>query len=472
MPDQERYEADARGWLESLPVPPPRLDLDQIVATGRGQVRRRRYLTASGVTATVLAGVVAVPVTVQTWGWGAGTGPGRLPGAPPALACTITELPLPDDLPEEWFQPVWINVGAVDPTGRYVVGDPVTRYVGTDPEQAAWAESAIIRWDGDTPALLPTVGGDATAVDVNADGAVVGNSWDDGQRHGSAWIYDGRPSLLPAPAGYQSVSVAAINRAGDVVGSAYRTEVGGPAAVVVWPAADRDRPRVLASPDGRGIGGVGITDLGIVIGVFENGGGYRWDADGTGSELPFPDGAVGGWIGHVAGGWAVGEAHLPDPVGQQVAPSPSPDDTPHPASPTELPETDPQSPSPVLPSVFSSPPPEESTITVMVRWDLTRGTVAPVPGYEPGGPLRPGEAVHSAVAVSAAGDAVVTDYRDTTVVRDGLPYSLPAPVAGGAARPAAVNDDGTVFVGQVVRRAGPSPQPTDDATAVVWHCPR
>lgn len=470
MPDQERYEADVRGWLDSQAVPPPRLDLDQIVQAGRAQVRRRRYLTASGVTATMLAVAVAVPVTTQAWRTGGGGGPDRLPGAPPALECTVTELPLPDELAEQGLELAWAEVVTVDPTGRYVVTSPGVQSVVPGPERNLAAHSVLIRWDGRAPTVLPT-GTDATAVDVNANGVVVGHDQDGEQDLYHGWVYDRTLVRLPAPEGYRSVLVAGINQAGDVVGSAYRGPED-PTAVVLWPAADRDRPRILDSPGGRGVGAAGITDQGSVLGVFEDeeGGVYRWDAAGAGSELPLLDGASSGWIGQVAGGWAVGEVELPVPADQvETLPTPSgelglPSPTGSPReyrpSSTPVPSTTPPSPRAYQPA----------TITVPVRWDLTSGTVAPVPGYEPGGPLRTGGAEYGAVAVSAAGDAVVTDYQDTTVVRDGQPYSLPVPVAGAVAAPAAVNDDGTVFAGEVVRVGGPSPGPADDLTTVVWHC--
>lgn len=440
MADQQRQEAELRGWLDSVAAPPPRLDLDQIVQTGRAQARRRRHLVAGGAAATVLAVAIATPMAAQAWRSGEGSGPIPPPGGPAAVACEVTELRLPDDLPERGVpDPTTIRIRAMDPTGRFVIAN------GPAGEQAAPdASPVMVRWDGGDPAYLPAPRGTVQAHDVNARGVVVGAGWDGARGYG--WVYDERLRELPAPDGYRRVEVAGINQAGDVAGTAYGAE--DEAAVVVWPADDRDRPRVLPAPAGREIAAVGITDDGTVVGGFADrqSGGYRWDADGVGSELPLPDWATGGGLADVRGDWVVGEAGRTIPT-EQVDPS-----------------SGQRAASDLASLAPSQGPSGQLAVTVPIRWSLTTGVAAEIPGYELDGELLNQGGV-TAVAVNAAGDVVI-GYPGPAVLRDGRPYSLPVPMPLAIAGPVTISDDGTVVAGAAIRPDGTA------SGQLVWHCQR
>jgi hypothetical protein len=452
MADDELYEEQARDWLESVDVPPPRLEVAQIIQIGHRQVRRRRQLAVGG-TAAVLAAVAAIPATVPLLpAGGGGQSPASTPvpgtDAPlPVLACDVTELPLPDEYadPAAEVYPD-VQVAAMDPTGRYIVGNgPYQRHAGgairdTDP-------NGLVLWeDGNPTALTPLYGG-AMATGVNADGVVVGQgSQETGDsRRPYAWIYrDGDMAELPVPEGYAFAEASAINTPGDVVGLVYRNEDGRGRSVVVWPAGDLDRPRVLTGPASPA-SPMWITDHGLVVtqlmaedgGVGWDDGAYLWAPDGTGQELPLPEGATNVAVRGVRGDWVVASATLPAaPVTEPPSPVPSPTSSP-----------------------LTSP-------GVAIRWDLRDLT------------LRVLNAVNSYELsdVNAGGDLL---YGESKVIRDGEPYLLPDPIAEEAITPPdtdysqylyseAISDDGTVIAGWVDINTA------DHSTAaihpVMWRC--
>jgi uncharacterized membrane protein len=434
MADEERYEAEARDWLDGVDVPPPRLEVAQIVQIGRSQVRRRRLLTAGG-TVAALAALAAVPAMVPLLPSGGAPEVGSAPL--PVLDCEVTELPMPDEYAEpedDVFPDVWI--AGMDPTGRYVIGNGPYQWED-DGSTSGYNPNGMVLWEDGNPTAMTAPGdGGSAANAVNADGVVVGDEW----------IYrDGAMSELPVPDGYASVEATAINAAGDVAGMAY-TEDFSSYSVVVWPAGNLDDPHVLAVPD-VSASAEGITDDGTVVGqltverdgAFWEDGGYLWRPDGTRQELRAPADATEVVIGGVRGNWVVGRANLPLP----------------PASVPADPE-----PSPA--------PPPATTYEVTILWDLAAGTFQ----------VRDvGSSSELTTGVSAAGDVL---YEEPMLTRDGETYALPDPIGVGAVVPPdseyaptitteAISDDGSTIVGSVF--INDTPDRTADAThPVIWRC--
>jgi uncharacterized membrane protein len=412
MADQEGYEAQARDWLDSVDVPPPRLEVAQIVQLGRAQVRRRRLLAVGG-TAAVLAAVAAIPAAVPLMPLvGGGQWPGSGPSLP-VLDCDIAELPLPDEITEgvDGGHP-YAAAAAVDPTGRFVVG-------AVEADEPNW----LIRWEDGNPTAISPLRGSAYAADVNADGVVVGYGWGDEPDNYYAWIYrDGDMLELPMPDGYVSAEAVAINAAGDVVGTV--RDDGYRASVVVWPADDLDHPQVLAGPPDMEVTANEITDDGTVIGgVFTptaHDGGYLWAPDGTGQPLPGPVEAVDVTLWAARGGWAAGNALMSVPT--------SDDD------------------------------PGELTVV----WDLSAGTFR----------LHDLGTIATVSDVTAAGDVL---YAEALVLRDGEPYALPHPIREGTVSAPgwfhqayvaadAISEDGSTIVGSV------SFDGSEAVYALMWRC--
>lgn len=430
MIDQDEYAGDVRGWLDSVDVPLSRLDTDQILQAGRFQVRRRRQLAIGGTAAVALATMAAFPAAAQVWQGRAGgppaaVGESPVPAEPLAtLECTVTELPLPDEASgevESGPDPE-VHVQAIDPTGRYVIGNgPTTPTLVQDSSELMprytpdGAPALAIRWDNGQPVVIPALRQAAFPKDVNADGVVVGSGWDEST--GRAWIYrDGGVTELAVPTGYVSTSASAINAGGDVVGEAWGS--GGAHAVVVWQAANPDQPHLLDIPAGERASLVDITDAGLVAGdvgsyvglngVEPTARAYLWGADGVGRTLPVPEGARTAHVSSVRGDWAVGTAWLADPTAG------------------------------------------DGVRAVPVRWDLPAGTVEVLDLGHP--------SLNSAAAVNPAGEVLIAG---SAVIREGEPYALPDPVDEGVIVPPgpiedplvetmATSDDGSMIAGNYI----------------------
>jgi hypothetical protein len=424
---------DAPGWPgDDVEVPPHGLDLDAIVQVGRRQVRRRRMAAAGG-TAAVLAAVVAIPA-MMAWRTSTSGGPtGVWPassGPLPLLDCDATALPLPAEYaePEPETYP-YALLTAMDPTGRYAIGNAYLQRLGNAGDSSV--PDGVVVWDDGRPTMPSPLRGYTEAQDVNPDGVVVGYNSTGGQ----AWIYrDGRVSRLPTPDGYDSAEAKAINAAGDVAGTAAVDD--GSQTMVVWPADDRDNPRVLAAPPGRDVVASGITDDGLVLGEYyaEDQGGdgpagtgvYLWQPDGTRVELPVPDGAYDVLGTAVRGNWAVGTVMVEPEGPQQTAQPPS------------------------------------------LRWDLSIRKLQLVPAT--------GGVPNQVTDVSAAGDLLF--LVPPAVIRGGDAYALPDPVEEGTVTPPdtaydvyvqSISDDGSMIAGNVYFKDAPG-QDAAVAHPVMWRC--
>lgn len=164
---------------------------------------------------------------------------------------------------------------------------------------------------------LPLSGPWERIADVNSSGAAVGTSGDFGSREPWLW-QDGELSVLPTEDGGEAHG---INEQGDVVGVRSDPNLGP--IPVIWPA-DGTGPVDLGLPD-PGIYGfaTAIGDDGTVVGHFTDNGDlsgntkpYVWFPDGTGAELPLPEGIdradVYSEPMDVTGDWATGFLQIPD----------------------------------------------------------------------------------------------------------------------------------------------------------------
>jgi probable HAF family extracellular repeat protein len=135
---------------------------------------------------------------------------------------------------------------------------------------------------------LGSLGGDySEANDVNASGDIVGASFDStGASRATLWPADGSaPRDLGSFNNYRWASAAAINTAGDVVGT---SDNGGDTRITLWPA-DGGAPRDLGTLPGAYLTEVhAINDAGDVIGVSHFTGADRatlWPASGPPRDI-------------------------------------------------------------------------------------------------------------------------------------------------------------------------------------------
>ncbi|MFC6017526.1 hypothetical protein ACFP2T_15090 [Plantactinospora solaniradicis] len=390
--------------VAAVTLPPSRLTADDLLAEGqRARRRRRGRSVAASVGALVLtAGVVVGIGAYLPEGGGGGTTPavgaGPLTPSPTTPAarrpCTVEPLALPHGAVDG-------AVNAGSPNGRYLAGFIRTK---TEPGAPAW-------WNGSRVQRIP-VSGTGEAKGVNDSGTVVGGS---GSR---AWTYaNGKLTKLPLPQGYTAAEANAINDRGQVAGVLFG---GGRVAAAVWHGTGADaRVEVLKAPKG-GAMAFGISDSGIVVGRLNEGGLYRWDAEGRGSRLAPPGGTTHGHVAGAQGEWAYGAADVSSGDGTTPDPQMTRRDD----------------------GVYVSAAPRAA-----VLWDLRTGAASAVGDGQVG-------------AVNARGQLVVNGPDNTVVLRepDGSQRELPLP--DSTSRYAyALSGDGTRIGG------------TSKNQPVRWTCP-
>ena len=130
-------EEQLRDRLEAVDVPPSHLEMDMLVRAGRRRAFRRRAAQAVGGMALVTGVLLAVPSILTRTGLppavqaGAGSAAASAPAAAaPVDRCRMTELPVPSGMTNA-------AAAAVDPTGRYIVGNDV---VGQDFRPILWTD--------------------------------------------------------------------------------------------------------------------------------------------------------------------------------------------------------------------------------------------------------------------------------------------------------------------------------------------
>ncbi|MCO1597483.1 hypothetical protein M8C17_20230 [Micromonospora sp. RHAY321] len=271
--------------MQSASVPEPKVDVGRAVRDGRRRRQRRRVGGIAAV--TVMAGL-GVLGAAQLGGAASRPAP-----VPPALAAspqgTVTAAPpSPVTCEASWLpQPISGPVAvanAVDPTGRYIVGD-----IGTGQE-----DGRVVLWTDGRAGVLPATARHAAA--VNAGGIVVGTNGD-----GTGWVYrDGKLRSLATPRGYQAVLVHAINGRGDIAGTA--RGAGDSHHAVLWSANRPQEYRLVGQP---GSAATGITEDGTIVGTTDQLP-YRWTPQGAGAALAVPDGYPRASVDSAHGDWAIG----------------------------------------------------------------------------------------------------------------------------------------------------------------------
>ncbi|GAA5188408.1 hypothetical protein GCM10023322_39040 [Rugosimonospora acidiphila] len=292
-----------RDLLSGVSAPPTRVDLNQVITVGRRSLRRRRSFGVAGVSALVVAAMLATPLVIRAADGPSGHRSVAAPIAagapratqdaasatPSAQPCAVTALPSPNGLAD-------VEASAVDPTGRYVGGQA---WVGQN--------GVPILWTGGRAQVLPVHAKSATVDAINANGVVVGqaeNSPDDQYvyRYQNGTV----TKLSPLPHYPHLFPTASINAAGDVVINAEaKGSVEGAGAVgVIWPAGSTTAHKVTL-PAGANL--FAITDDGTRVGTSYVAGvadaAYTWDANGHGRKLAAPSGqkslaygARGEWV--------------------------------------------------------------------------------------------------------------------------------------------------------------------------------
>jgi hypothetical protein len=295
-------EQDLRERFDAVPVPVSRLDARGLADAGRRRVRRRRAIgTACG--AALAAGLlVAVPSLV--FGGGGGSRPEPVAGHPQAVKCPVAVLPVPAGMTN--VQPV-----AVDPTGRYIIGDNITGYRNDGKSgKAGMPNSQAVLWTDGQPQALPLVAGKneaVSAVAVNAGGVVVAiagsKAFDTVVRY-----VGGTPVKLGTPAGKWTFQGGSVNTAGDILVTAYHGDSMVGATALLWKAGSTTATR-LPLPAGADV--TAITDAGTLVGTLTTGpttadiAAYVWDQHGQGRKLKVPAGQHGA-VNAARGDWAAG----------------------------------------------------------------------------------------------------------------------------------------------------------------------
>ncbi|KKK05534.1 hypothetical protein [Micromonospora sp. HK10] len=311
-------EQELRARLEAVDVPPSRLEVEALVRAGRRRVFRHRSFQGAGGVALATAVLLAAP-SILTGAGGAqpaagpadpsaATGPaagpatrpaptgpatpggaGRAPTAP-GTGCPVTELPVPPGMTD-------VAVSAVDPTGRYVVGNST---VGQNFRPLLWTDGQ--------PKALPVTAASVQATAVNPAGVVVGLVQDGPVEY--VFRYEnGRYTRLRTPAGNWHVYPSpAINEAGDIVINAEPSgNSGGEGSIVLlWPAGSTAAQKLPLPP---GANAYAVTDDGTIVGAMYRDGAavaaYAWDQRGKGRKLMVPAGAKAAAYA-ARGGWATG----------------------------------------------------------------------------------------------------------------------------------------------------------------------
>ena len=260
-------EQELRERLAAIDVPPVRLTVDDLVGSGRRRVRRRRTLQAAGA-AAVATGVLLAMSPVLF-----GHGHGRIPSvAVSTVRCPVRVLPLPPGADS-------VSADAVDPSGRYILGNQDTGPAGPRP----------VLWTDGHPQVLPLITKTAQATAVNANGVVVALAADTESQDWDAILRytDARPArLTPPPGQWLFTGNAKINTAGDIlVSAASRTEPR--AAVFLWPAGSTTGIKL---PLPAGAAGFDLTDDGTIVGDILSVDGkkvtaYAWDRGGNSRKL-------------------------------------------------------------------------------------------------------------------------------------------------------------------------------------------
>ena len=220
-----------------------------------------------------------------------------------ARACEIETLPIPDGL-EFTFVTGMSDDGSVIAYRAY-------------PTDGGYERFPLLYSDGEVTEV-PIPGEDQQIADVNSSGLGAGFTFIGDQQVPYVWR-DGEVAELPSTDGGEANGV---NENGDIVGARGQAD----SVPVIWPAG-ADEPVDLPLPDNAAWGtATAVGEDGTVVGYYgdaETGDfkPYVWNAEGTGSDLPMPEGVdpaeAHAYVSHLAGDWASGYLSAPghDAVG-------------------------------------------------------------------------------------------------------------------------------------------------------------
>jgi hypothetical protein len=246
-------ENAVRTLLHESDIPPSRLDASQLLAGGKRSRRRRRVASTAGVMVAVVALVVPAVVVASKvtrkvppieFATTTKVVHRKTATAGKPLRCAATPYTSPVDGDRG-------GVFAADVSGERVVG------VSSDAFLTLWTSGKPERFT--LPNRRPAI-----AVAVNRGGAVLGHDTGDPVVN---FVYgDGRLTYLKTPDGYRRAQATSMNEHGDALGTADLPTDSGPSGrLVVWPADQRDQPRLL--PDADLLRPLAIHDDGTVIAV-------------------------------------------------------------------------------------------------------------------------------------------------------------------------------------------------------------
>jgi len=289
-------EEQLRDRLEAVPVPPSRLEMDALVRAGRRRTFRRRSAQAAGATALVTGVLLAVPAIVTRTGSppevraGTGSTASAPAAAGPVGRCRMTELRVPSGMTD-------VSAAAVDPTGRYVVGNDVVKQ-----------DFRPVLWTDGQPEALPVPGKSVQATAVNASGVVVGLVEDKQQEYVFRYENGALTRLHPPSGSWHVYPRPAINAAGDVIINAEPSGniEGKDSIVLLWKAGSTTAVRLPVPAEANAFD---ITDDGTIVGAtYQDGHSttpYAWDQQGNGRKLTLPAGQTGS-VYAAEGSWATG----------------------------------------------------------------------------------------------------------------------------------------------------------------------
>jgi hypothetical protein len=296
MSDEQRL----RDGLEAIAVPPGRVRVETVLPAARRRAFRRTAARATAGAALAVGVLVAVPAVLLRPSAAtpppAPVLPAERPSVsakPSAVACRMTELPAPAGVKRAGPE-------AVDPTGRYIVGN------GTEGQ-----DFRPVLWTDGRPAALPVIADSVQATAVSSAGVVVGLLTRDNRD--TVFKYEnGEYIELRLPKGeWYPYPEPAINARGDVIINAEpRANIEGKGVIaLLWPAgATSSTPPVqLPLPEGAHVREI-LDDGRMAGGIYRDGMGaeaWVWDRQGKGQRLKVPAGRKGTAYA-ISGDWVTG----------------------------------------------------------------------------------------------------------------------------------------------------------------------
>jgi hypothetical protein len=291
-----------RERLGEIDVPPMGLGMDQVVAAGFRRVRRRRIATVAGTAALTLAVLAVTPALLPADREPDGKVPAgpvlatKAPSMEAAPSCTpALKLPVPKGAGP-------IDLVAVDPTGRHIVGNGSK---GQDFVPFAWNDGKVDR--------IKPFAASVEMFDVNSSGTALGRASDGKGGLETFFRYrHGKVTPLSMPAGrWQTNGWPQINTAGDIIATAQPADssAGRGAVILLWPAG-KTTPEKLPLP--KDAAADDLADNGTIVGILRDRSNdtsvaYVWDRTGRGRALETPPGvSSGAYAISRNGAWATG----------------------------------------------------------------------------------------------------------------------------------------------------------------------